>query len=168
MLPVTIDLDLYRAPVLRLCSQGYFGFHDGNVDQAEIQLRRFLPLCPARFHHRRQFLPHGCAHRLPSGGFPGDRLSRFGPRLAFLLCPPSLLCRANSGSRCRAHMAPFPAAGWFSLSALGWTASPWCLGTGSQERCNCIFDTANFLSKLCHYACNVHAYPFFFGFVYYP
>ena len=58
-------------------------------------------------------------------------------------------------------MTALLAARCFSLTALGWTAAPRSLGAGIFERCNCIFETANFFFKLCHYVGNVHAYSFF-------
>jgi hypothetical protein len=72
--------------------------------------RRLLSLRPPYLHHRRQLLPHGCTHRLPSGGFLGDRCNVLGPRLAFLLCPPCFLRSADSGSCRRAHKP----SQWFS------------------------------------------------------
>jgi hypothetical protein len=119
-------------------------------------LCRLLPLRPPCLHHRRQLLSHSRTHWLPTSGFLGDRRSLLRPRFAFLPCPPSLLCSADSGTCGCAHTATFLADRLFSLTRLGWTASACGLGTESHKSCNCLFDTVSFLSELCHYALNVH------------
>src|ERR1019366_7120352 len=114
---------------------------------------------PPRLHHRRQLLPHSCTHRLAPGGLLGDGRTLLG--FAFLLCPPGFLCSSDSGTCCRAHAATLLDTRWLSLAPLRRTTTPCGLGTQSHKSCNCVLDTTSFLPKLCHYALNVHVFPFF-------
>src|SRR5271157_5672519 len=122
----------------------------------DLNLCLGLRRCPPCLHHLRQFLPHSCTHRLPSSRFLGDRLDLFRPGFAFLLCPPSLLRSPDSGPCCLAHATTFLAARWFSLAPLGCATGSCGSGTEPYKSCNCLFDTASFLSELCHYTLNVH------------
>src|ERR1019366_1544904 len=84
-----------------------------------------LPLRPPCLHHRRQFLPHGCAHRLPTGGFLGWRCGLCGGRLASPFCPALFHRGRDALPGSRTHTPTFRAA-WRScrccLLGLGWTA----------------------------------------------
>jgi hypothetical protein len=118
-----------------------------------------LPLLPRRpscLHHRRQFPPHSRAHRLASSGLLLGGLGLRWSSLTLLLCPPRLLCGGDSGTCGRAHATPFLACRLHQPACLRWAATACGLGTRSYESCNRLLDTACFLSKLCHYAFNVH------------
>jgi hypothetical protein len=79
---------------------------------------RLFLRCPPRFHQRRQLLPHGCTQWLATSGLLGNSSTLLGPRFAFLLCPPGLLCRSDSGTCCRAHTSTSPATRWLSQAPL--------------------------------------------------
>jgi hypothetical protein len=119
-------------------------------------LRRILLFRPPCLHQCRQLLTSLSTHRLTTSGFLRGSLGLLRRRLPLLLRPPGLLCRSDSGTRCRAHTTTFLAACWFSLAPLGRTTTMCRFGSHSHESCNCPFDTASFLPKLCHYALNIH------------
>src|ERR1035441_8891334 len=77
-------------------------------------------------------------------------------RLALPFCPALFHRCRDALPCCCTHAATFLAATWFSLARLGWTTTPYRLGTEAHKSCNCTFDTASFLSEFCHYALNVH------------
>src|SRR5271157_4066288 len=127
-----------------------------NRTRDDLNLCLGLRRCPPCLHHLRQFLSHSCTHRLPASGLLGDTCGLLGPTLALLLCPPGFLCSSDSGSCCCAHATTFLAGCWCRLLRFRGTTTTCGLGTESHKSCNCIFDTASFLSELCHYALNVH------------
>src|SRR5664280_2908795 len=88
-----------------------------------------LPLGPPRLHHRRQFLPHGCTHRLATGCLLGGRRSLLRRRLAFPFCPTLFHRCRDTLTCCRAHTATFLDTRWLSLASLGRTTTPYGLGT---------------------------------------
>src|ERR1039457_2293347 len=92
--------------------------------------------------------------------FLGCSLSPLWCRLAFPFCPALLHRRRYTLTGCRAHTATFRAARGLSLAPIARTTTPCRLGIKSHESCNCVLDTTSFLPKVCHYALNVHVFPF--------
>ena len=121
-----------------------------------FNLRSLLSRCPPCLHHRRQLLPHSWAHRLTARGSLLGWHSLFWNGSTLLPRPACPLRCGNPGTCCRAHFATLRAARCFRLACLWGTTSACGLGTRSNESCNCLLDTASFLSQLCHYTFNVH------------
>jgi len=119
-------------------------------------LRRILLFRPPCLHQCRQLLTSLGTHRLTTSGFLRGSLGLLRRRLPLLLRPPSLLCRSDPGTCCCAHTPTLRAACWFGPAPLGRTTTMCRLGSHSHESCNCPFDTASFLPKLCHYALDIH------------
>src|SRR5512146_256440 len=124
-----------------------------------LDLRLGFPLRPPCLHPGRQFLPHGCAHRLATRILLGDGCTFLGSRFTFLLCPPGLLCCRDSGACSRAHAA-LRATCRFTFATFGWTAAAGRSGTESRKCCDRLLESTSFLPELCHYALNVHVHPF--------
>ena len=123
-------------------------------------LRSFLPSRPPCLHQRRQFFSHRRTHRLPASRFLLGRCHFLGHSLTLLLCPPRPLCSRYFGPCRCTHGSTLTSACFHSRRHLGWTAPACRLGAKSRQSCNCLFDTAHFLSELCHYALNIHVRPF--------
>ena len=130
------------------------------VSPTTVRLRRHLPLCPPFLHHRRQFLAHSRTHRLAGRGFLLGWHRLFWSGCTLLPRPTCSLRYGNPGPCRCTHATTFPATNCFRLARLRRTTPACGLGTRSNESCNCLFDTASFLPKLCHYALNVHLVPF--------
>jgi len=121
-----------------------------------FNLRSLLSRCPPCLHHRRQLLPYSWAHRLTARGSLLGWHSLLWSGSTLLLCPACSLRRGNL-SPCRCTHGPTFLFGYlYHLASLEWTAPAWGLGARPHQSCNCPFDTACFLSKLCHYVLNVH------------
>src|SRR5664279_802636 len=105
------------------------GFMPSSDSAYALAFRFGLPLRPPRLHHCRQFLPHGCTHRLATSAFLRGSLSLLRRRLSFPFCPTLFHRCRNTLAGCRAHTATFLATCWLSVASLGRTTTPYGLGT---------------------------------------
>src|ERR1017187_9654582 len=121
-----------------------------------LRLSMLFSRCPPCLHQCRQFLPHSCTHGLATSGLLLCNRRLLWSCLSLLLCPPCPLSRRYLGTRRCTHLSTLRRRRWHSLARLWGTTTTGSCWAWSHEGCNCIFDAFEFLSKLRHYALNVH------------